>query len=752
MPSTSSQVGASRYATFGGDAQLLAELGERLIATPRLALAELVKNSFDADATQVYVWLSNDPSPVLHVQDDGHGMSEGEFLSSWMRIGTTAKLRAPRTSRFKRPMTGSKGVGRFAVRRLGRSLRLESIAKTENRKAVEKTDARFDWNDFQPGKDLGSVRIPYEVGRATEGTPTGTHLTIGDLLDEWDNDGLLSVTGEVLDIVSPGLPGWITKHQEKDDRDPGLALFIGSPEAPNRMMSATSEIVNRWLARVQVEVVGEEVRYRCAYRDLDTGQTRSTQRWHAKLPGDANLIGPVRAEIRYFPHRSGVFSGMGTADGRRAHSYIQEHSGIRVIDRGVRLPPYGDEEDDWLNLTARVSKNVRGWLSPITESIYPAESQLREGRYSAFLRVPANHQLVGWTLVESSREVKVEGSAKGPPLLQQRMDRQGLVDNGALEQLKLVLIAAAELVAIVDTEQTRAIDKETAQSEAREVRTKLAGAASRIESSTTIPRREKEILLKSLSSVSDQLTRSEEARSQAIEAVESVSLLGVLAGFMVHETQTLLDSVREAIDALEGVGKSSPGAALDQARSSLVESKVRLEAFMDYAEYFFKGLPASKVEPFEPRAHVETITDLFSDLTSKRHVAVENAVPSDLPSPKVWVGLYTGVVLNLLTNSLKAVFPLRQSDGKRILIEASRVEGGHLLRVSDTGVGVPPEIRDYIFDPFVSTTRAVAGPLGGGLGLGLYIVRRALKAVGGRIRLVDPPEGFTTTFEVTFPE
>ena len=76
--------------TFTIDAALLRELGDRLIGRSYIALAELVKNSYDADATECRIEFSTD---TITVSDNGHGMSEREFHDHWMRIGTTPQVR-----------------------------------------------------------------------------------------------------------------------------------------------------------------------------------------------------------------------------------------------------------------------------------------------------------------------------------------------------------------------------------------------------------------------------------------------------------------------------------------------------------------------------------------------------------------------------------------------------------------------------------------------------------------------------------
>jgi len=97
---------AGNQIPFDVDAALLRELGERLVGRADIAVAELVKNAYDADASLVRIQIDKD---CIVVEDDGHGMSEGEFRSFWMRIGSPHKA-AQRISRsLRRPLTGFKG-------------------------------------------------------------------------------------------------------------------------------------------------------------------------------------------------------------------------------------------------------------------------------------------------------------------------------------------------------------------------------------------------------------------------------------------------------------------------------------------------------------------------------------------------------------------------------------------------------------------------------------------------------------------
>ena len=75
---------------FTIDAELLRELGERLVGKPHIALAELVKNSYDADATEVTIRFAPNKRSI-EISDNGHGMTFDEFKNFWMRIGTIHK-------------------------------------------------------------------------------------------------------------------------------------------------------------------------------------------------------------------------------------------------------------------------------------------------------------------------------------------------------------------------------------------------------------------------------------------------------------------------------------------------------------------------------------------------------------------------------------------------------------------------------------------------------------------------------------
>jgi signal transduction histidine kinase len=107
---------------FFADAGLISRLGTELVSRKETALAELVKNAYDADATRVDVLFSDadEPGGELEIRDNGTGMSRRTLVEGFMRLSSTLKVSEPISPRYKRQRAGRKGIGRFAVQRLGR--------------------------------------------------------------------------------------------------------------------------------------------------------------------------------------------------------------------------------------------------------------------------------------------------------------------------------------------------------------------------------------------------------------------------------------------------------------------------------------------------------------------------------------------------------------------------------------------------------------------------------------------------------
>lgn len=147
-------------AFFGVDSRLLFQLGEKLVTNRAVALAELVKNSYDADATHVIIRMKNVKKlgGTIIIEDNGSGMSLATFQKTWMRIATIDKEENPISKKYGRKKAGEKGIGRFACRRLSKRLILKSVAEIDSG-IKEELNATFIWPTFIPGSDVDKIPI-----------------------------------------------------------------------------------------------------------------------------------------------------------------------------------------------------------------------------------------------------------------------------------------------------------------------------------------------------------------------------------------------------------------------------------------------------------------------------------------------------------------------------------------------------------------------------------------------------------------
>src|SRR5262249_31375134 len=150
-------------------------IGAELISDDVVAVVELVKNAYDADASRVVISFRNvtKPGGSIRIVDDGTGMDLDTVLGVWMEPGATSKGgdRNMRTAGRRRRVLGEKGVGRFAADKLGRHLELV----TRSARAAIAIRATFDFDLFDSEVEmLSDIRSQWEVVPATAIDSRGT--------------------------------------------------------------------------------------------------------------------------------------------------------------------------------------------------------------------------------------------------------------------------------------------------------------------------------------------------------------------------------------------------------------------------------------------------------------------------------------------------------------------------------------------------------------------------------------------------
>ncbi|MBR2959407.1 MAG: ATP-binding protein [Bacteroidales bacterium] len=197
-----------RVAKFKPRARLLLQLGDQLIKNESIALLELAKNAYDADASKVTIIMHNPDSIEngdIEIEDDGFGMTGDIVENVWLEPGSNFKqeqyIERKVTPKFKRLPIGEKGIGRFGAHKLGNVI--EMTTKNADDKEVY---VRIDWTRFAEHKYLDEVPIKIiERGNPqyfTDGK-TGTRIVIHGFRHPWERGTAREVKRAMTSITSP---------------------------------------------------------------------------------------------------------------------------------------------------------------------------------------------------------------------------------------------------------------------------------------------------------------------------------------------------------------------------------------------------------------------------------------------------------------------------------------------------------------------------------------------------------------------
>ncbi len=216
MKNNTSENSAKPKPHFDISAAVVKQLGEELVTDEVTALMELVKNSYDADASWVRIAIDtktayentiqhfkNNTVGYITIEDNGFGMNEDEILDGWLVISLSEKRKMKqegKTTPQGRTPLGDKGLGRLSTQRLGD--RLEMITTKESTSDIN--HIAFDWSSFTENTSLSNV--PIHIDRITDSKATkGTKLILTNLKDvnTWEGDAADRIKGQLSQLIFP---------------------------------------------------------------------------------------------------------------------------------------------------------------------------------------------------------------------------------------------------------------------------------------------------------------------------------------------------------------------------------------------------------------------------------------------------------------------------------------------------------------------------------------------------------------------
>ena len=699
---------------FSVEARVAIQLGRESISSSLVAINELVKNAYDADADEVVIEFRGLDSdrPVLTVTDDGDGMDKESLLTRWMRIGTTHKYEVGKSAR-ERVYTGAKGLGRLGIDRL--CTRLNLFTKTQESRKIFEVDV--DWNKYNLVKsvELDSVKHEvYEIDSAhieessfpIKGKNKGSQYILSGLKDKWDDEFLSDLRKELSLLVSPFSKalGFRVKF-DTGGFLPELDGYVASDhflEAAEWRLEA--EITND--SKVSVTIYDSNGEVSLAPKPADWGDwIKSTE----KMP----QCGPLTFSVYFMRNLSSREVDTNKFKPKEIRAFLKSNQGVRIYRDNFRVKPYGEPsgDGDWLGLAMRRVVNP--------ESITMENWKI------------GYNQVVGAVFI---------GREANPNLVDQT-NREGLTETPAYFQLRKFSLKCIELfekhiqahaLAEKQLRPQKVLLSEMLDESASAYKDVLERIGKLKDSSVDVEIKKQLEVIESTLAEENQRTAFVKGRMDQLEAekdtLANLASLGILSVSFGHET---LAAISNAI---------TNGALL---RSKVVEGFFMLpQDVVDFANRRFDSIEKSlnyiKVfgnfslgnvkrdkrnrRVIDLSVVVANVLSSFDEMLDKRKIKVSfNDVTRVGLKIKAYEIDWESIFANLITNSCWALSDT-PAEHRRISIKLSLDKDVGVIEFEDSGCGIEAGVESHVFKATFSTKRNRKGDTVG-TGMGLSIVR-----------------------------
>ncbi len=680
---------------FKPRARLLLQLGNQLIKNESIALVELVKNSYDADAKFINIYMENVDdleNGVIIIEDDGYGMSAYIVENVWLEPGSDFKSQKINnlevSPKYKRLPIGEKGIGRFGAHKLGNII--EMTTKSENSNEIF---VKIDWTAFEKYKYLDEV--PITIIERTEPKlfkkgKTGTNIQISNLRKKWERGIARDIKRSITALASP--------FEENDSFIPSFEI-LDKPEWFKGLLK-WEDIQEYSLYKFEIIVKGNKIEkfeykfipwttmsklhQRVVETDnplIDVFRTLKYPKEYEALAGqEINLdkkgveIGSIRFEGYVFDRDTFILK-MGLSDKSGFKKYLDSNGGVKVFRDKLRVYDYGEPENDWLELNHR--------------------------RFQQPAKRISNNLIIG----------AVSLDRKTSSNLVEKTNREGFVENEAYQAFRASILHTIELVEILRFEDKSKLKKHYGPTpKSSPVMATLEEARKFVEKKV----KEEEVKIR----IIKYFNKIESDYKLLNENLLKAAGAGLSMSVVVHEIEKIIYEVNKV---LKKENVSERVLKLVKHLSSLIDG---------YAEIIRKSSLAN-----------ENITQIVNQSLfnteyrlNSHKIEIVRAYKNYNGTQKVKIAknLLIGSIMNIIDNSIywldQKGFKAKEKKlkyHKKIFINLVEDNNFVNLIVADNGTGFLIS-TDEIIEPFVS-----AKP--GGMGLGLHIASEIMGAQRGRL-------------------
>lgn len=717
-------------------ARLLTMLGDQLIKNELIALVELIKNSYDADASWVkvsFIDFGSDyaltPDSKIVIEDDGCGMNAEILRKHWLNPATPDKMKRksenPKTQKG-RILQGEKGIGRFAIFKLGKKITITTRRQRQNSEGefIDSGEdveniltydfSKYD-NDFliENGeeKDLFLEQLSVDLTQRTPRNivekeisfgvlervrkPFGTIIEITDLKTKWtlervnriqQNIGKLQPIFSEEDVADFSV--WIYKDDKLHESHDSYKKDLNNCLENKSVLKITN---GRYICGendITFNINGKPIKL--GFQDSDIRGLAQFDRFkELEKKGESVECGSFNFEFYIFDLNVDSENPSKYYLSKDEKKVIKEHR-IYLYRDNVRVMPYGDPEDDWLRIDM-------------------ARGTIRADEYLS------NDQVVGCVYI----------SQKENPNLKDKTNREGLIEEGrALEDFIGVLQLILRYLRkkpfaqyLIDKQRRKEIDqiKRGRPSELIELAKKQCG--------------EDEKAIAFLKTFERSYAKEKRVFEDRIQKTEDLAAVGLSVETASHDLMLLIGKAAEQQEAL--IKELMLGGKID--RENLISRLTLIRGVLSMVQSQMKDVQLlfpstkSKTKNIDVKTIVEKVHNLYKRAFKENDIAVEYDLTACPLIVKTTDAVLLQVFINLFDNAL---YWLKTIEGERKVLIS--LDGNRQRMIfSDSGPGVKPDDLNYIFEAFYS------GKGEEGRGLGLYIAKQLLDRYDYSITLAE---------------
>jgi len=666
---------------------ILSRLGEELVPNPDQGILELVKNSYDADATICEVILKNTESSggSVTISDNGDGMDIEALRDSWLVLGKSKKASRSLT-RLKRIPVGDKGLGRLAALRQGTQVKI--FTRPKEQPNVEYS-LEINWEDFDRVDFVEDVIL--EVDRSETIKDHGTEIIIGNLKARFGRKETKRLARELLLLADPFStaisfrPKLIASGFDDLEKQVNEAFFDDAEYHVKASLNVDG--------MAQVSLWDWKMELINSIDSIDIYQEDKEE--DDSLDTSCKVV-PAEFEMWIFELNPQSFNTKGRKGNLvEIRDWLNAVGGVHMYYRGLRVAPYGDKDDDWLKINYERSKNP-------------------EAR-------PYSNTVIGRVITEDPEHQLV-----------QKTDRLGFMENDAYLDLRNFAIKALDWVA---SERLKIIESKRSQSKQEAKRDVIAikEEVRQVIAAANMPTAVQSMVIKVVEEYEKAKDQEEKTLRDDLQLYRSLATAGTTAAVFAHESSKKITLIRQLVEIIDqrikGIANEQYEKLFGKQLSKMYQIASSLENFAKYPIYLLRRDKRKSIN-VDVNLVINNLIELFKTFFVNARIEIEFDSYPEKIYIKGSIALLESVVTNLLTNTVNA-FSVQGGDLKerKVILKTEISDGFAWIRVMDSASGIKGLGLDEIWLPGKSTTP-------GGTGLGLTIVKDSVGDLGGKITVI----------------